>query len=277
MLQAVGRLEAAGIASAREEAELMLSDIVGCDRSSLYTDGTITLNLEQAERYNDGIRRRSLGEPYAYIMGYRDFWKHGFKVTADTLIPRGDSETLIEAVLSQVGQDQVHRILDLGTGSGCLLLSLLHEMQHATGVGVDINPAALEVAADNAKTVGCTDRVLWQKSDWFDNLDDGDAPFSILMSNPPYIPSEHIKELDMGVRDFEPTLALDGGKSGLKCYAMILEELHRFIATDSLVIFEVGIDQAEDLTKMMHERGLKNIKTFKDLGQIERVVSAIYA
>lgn len=276
MLGATERLESAGISSAREEAELLLTDITGWDRSSLYIDATKTLSAEQAERYNGGIKRRSSGEPYAHIVGFRDFWKHRFKVTADTLIPRGDSETLVEAALSRLGVNQAHKILDLGTGSGCLLLSLLYEMPQATGVGVDINPAALDVAAINAKTIGCSDRVKWQQSDWFEGLDKSDKLFTVLVSNPPYIPSEHITTLDAGVRDFEPVTALDGGQSGLDCYERILEGMDGYFAPDSLIIFEVGIHQAKDLTIMMHEKGLKNIKTFKDLDQIERVVSAIY-
>lgn len=276
MLLATEQLESAGIASAREEAELLLTDITGWDRSSLYIDATKTLSAEQAEQYNDSVKRRSSGEPYAHIVGFRDFWKHRFKVTTDTLIPRGDSETLVEAALSRLGVNQAHRILDLGTGSGCLLLSLLHEMPQATGVGVDINPAALDVAAINAKTIGCADRVKWQHSDWFEGLDKSDKLFSVLVSNPPYIPSEHITSLDTGVKDFEPVVALDGGQSGLDCYERILEEMDGYFAPDSLIIFEVGIHQAKDLTIMMQERGLKNIKIFKDLDQIERVVSAIY-
>lgn len=276
MLDATERLDRAKISSAREEAELLLTDVTGWDRSALYIDATKTLSPEQAALYDDGIKRRSSGEPYAHIVGFKDFWKHRFKVTADTLIPRGDSETLVEAVLSRSGQNQAHRILDLGTGSGCLLLSLLHEMPQATGVGVDINPGALEVAAINAHTVDCADRVTWQQSDWFENLEESDTPFSILISNPPYIPSETINTLDAGVKDFEPLVALDGGQSGLVCYAKILEEMHSYCVSDSLIIFEIGIHQAKDLTIMMRESGLENIKTFKDLDQIERVVSAIY-
>lgn len=276
MLDATERLERAEISSAREEAELLLADITGWDRSALYLDTTKTLSPEQVTLYNDGIKRRSTGEPYAHIVGFKDFWEHRFKVTADTLIPRGDSEALVEAVLSRSGQNQAHRILDLGTGSGCLLLSLLHEMPKATGVGVDINPNALEVAAINAKTVGCEGRVTWQQSDWFENLEESDTPFSILISNPPYIPSETVNTLDAGVKDFEPLVALDGGQSGLVCYKKILEEMHSYCVPDSLIFFEVGIHQAKDLTIMMRESGLENIKTFKDLDQIERVVSAIY-
>ncbi len=276
MLGATERLEAAGIASAREEAELLLTDITGWDRSSLYIDATKTLSVEQAEQYDDNVKRRSSGEPYAHIVGFRDFWKHRFKVTVDTLIPRGDSETLVEAALSRLGLNQAHKILDLGTGSGCLLLSLLHEMPQATGVGVDINPDALTVAAMNAKTIGCSDRVKWQHSDWFKGLDKSDTPFTVLLSNPPYIPSEDITVLDAGVKDFEPVIALDGGQSGLDCYERILEGMDGYLAPDSLIIFEVGIHQAKDLTKMMQEKGLKNIKIFKDLDQIERVVSAMY-
>ena len=276
MLGATEQLESAGIASAREEAELLLTDITAWDRSSLYIDATKTLSAEQAEQYDASVKRRSTGEPYAHIVGFRDFWKHRFKVTADTLIPRGDSETLIEAVLSRLGLGQAHKILDLGTGSGCLLLSLLHEMPQATGVGIDINPAALDVAAINAKAIGCSDRVKWQQSDWYEGLDKSNIPFTVLVSNPPYIPSEHITTLDAGVKDFEPVAALDGGQNGLDCYARILEGMDGYFAPDSLIIFEVGIHQAKDLTKMMRERGLKNIKIFKDLDQIERVVSAIY-
>ncbi len=276
MLAAADRLEGAAIASAREEAELLLTDLTGWDRSALYVDRTKTLSSDQEKHYEDWVSRRALGEPHAYIVGYRDFYKHRFTVTADTLIPRGDSETLIEAVLAQVGQDQTHKILDLGTGSGCLLLSLLYEMPNSTGLGVDFNPAALDVAAENAKIVECAGRVQWLESNWFDAVPQEGEPFSILLSNPPYIPSAHIDGLDVGVKAFEPSLALDGGGSGLKCYAKILDAMHSYVAPDSLIIFEVGIGQAEDVGKMMKDHGLKNIKTFKDLGHIDRVVSAIY-
>ena len=275
MLEAAEQLDAAAIASAREEAELLLTVLTGWDRSSLYIDQTKGLSEKQADRYRQWVKRRATGEPHAHIVGYRDFWKHSFKVTADTLIPRGDSETLIEAVLAQVGQSQALKILDLGTGSGCLLLSLLGEMENATGLGVDINPSAIAVARENAETVGCADRVDFQQSDWFDAVDAKTTPFNVVLSNPPYIPSADIATLDAGVKDFEPTLALDGGESGLECYEKILTNMGPYIASDSLIVFEVGIHQAQDLCKMLKGKGLKNIRIFKDLGQIERVVSAV--
>ena len=277
MLNAAKTLDDSGIPSAREEAELLLADLTGWDRSSLYIDRTKSLTPEQSERYNDWVARRSTGEPYAHIVGFRDFYKHRFSVSADTLIPRGDSETMVEAVLCHVGQDQSHRILDLGTGSGCLLLSLLHEMPNAKGIGVDINPEALKVAANNATSVGCSDRVSWQQSDWFENIKSEDGLFTILLSNPPYIPSEDILSLDSGVKDFEPRLALDGGAGGLDCYAIILANMEPYLQRDSLIAFEVGIHQANDIVDMMKSAGLVNCKTFKDLGQIDRVVMGTFA
>lgn len=239
------------------------------------------------------IERRLKHEPISHILGSREFWRDTFEVTADVLTPRPDSETVIEALLRHLPDTQAPlRVLDLGTGSGCLMLSTLREYPFATGVGADQSPAALAVATRNASRLQLDTRSVFTLSNWCSNVS---GPFDVVLSNPPYIPTADIAALDADVRDYEPHAALDGGADGLDCYRSIMQQLS--IALDcsaeqscaplgglkagspgslltprALVLFEVGAGQAEDVAQLGQQHGFTLLEISPDLAGISRVV-----
>ncbi len=205
------------------------------------------------------------------MLGTRGFWNSEFIVNQHVLDPRPDSETLIEVVLRRLPDKEFnYRILDLGTGSGCLVLSLLQEFPNADGVGVDISTCALDVARQNATILGLQDRCKFKTGNWLDGLQ---GQYHIIISNPPYIESDMIKTLQAEVRDFEPHSALDGGEDGFECYDAILEDITRFMTTGALLAFEVGAGQANAVQDRMRHAGCHKIEISSDLAGVARVVS----
>jgi release factor glutamine methyltransferase len=221
-------------------------------------------------RLQELVARRATREPMAQILGRREFWSLTFRVTPDTLDPRPDSETLVHAVLDQVPDRSASlRLVDFGTGTGCLLLSLLHELPHATGLGVDLSEAALAVAEENAKSLGLGARASFQLGNW----DAGIAPaFDIVLSNPPYIPSGDIAALQPEVASFEPRQALDGGADGLDAYRRLAPAAARLLPSGGLAAFEAGFGQAESVTAIGQAAGLRHVATARDLGAVQRCV-----
>jgi release factor glutamine methyltransferase len=215
------------------------------------------------------VARRLTREPIAQIVGFKHFWKDDFAVTRDVLTPRADSETLIEAVLRH--RPQAESILDLGTGSGCLLLSLLREYPQARGVGVDRSAAALNVARRNAHSTLLAPRCEFFGGSWCEPLELSHQ-FDIIVSNPPYIPTREIAKLMSDVRDHEPLLALDGGADGLDCYRLILRHAHAHMRPAALLAFEVGQGQAQDVAMHAQAQGFALLEIAKDIQGIDRVV-----
>lgn len=221
--------------------------------------------------------RRVQREPMAYILGEREFWGLPFKVTPVVLIPRADSETVIEAVLALMPDRQpAWRLLDLGVGSGCLLLTLLKEFPQATGVGLDISEAALAVAQVNADALGVAGRAElmlgdWGQPGWADRMG---APFDLVVSNPPYVEAAVIDGLMPEVARFEPRLALDGGPDGLAPYRLIAAAGRTLVAAGGFLVVEGGQGQATEISRIFSAAGLVPRAPWKDLGGIERVVVA---
>jgi release factor glutamine methyltransferase len=221
--------------------------------------------------------RRIRREPMAYILGEREFWGLPFKVTPAVLVPRPDSETVIEAVLAVMpDRTRAWRILDLGVGSGCLLLTLLHEYPRARGVGLEASPEALAVAQENAQRLGVADRTIlqagdWHRPDWRDGLG---GPFDLVVSNPPYIERAAIDRLMPEVSSFEPRLALDGGPDGLDAYRVIAAAGPKLVTTGGFLVVEGGQGQASEISRLFSAGGLSPLAPWKDLGGIERVVAA---
>jgi release factor glutamine methyltransferase len=206
----------------------------------------------------------------AQILGQREFWSLPFRVTPDTLDPRPDSEALVQAVLSRVADRQAElRLVDFGTGTGCLLLSLLHELPNASGIGVDLSPAALAVARHNARALGLAGRARFLEADWDASLA---GSFDIVVSNPPYIASEEIAALQPEVSRFEPRLALDGGPDGLTAYRRLLPAAARLLRAGGLAAFEIGFGQADSVTAIGRAAALRHLATELDLGSVPRVV-----
>ena len=209
------------------------------------------------------IKRRLAGEPLAKIIGKKGFWKDEFIVSKDVLDPRPDSETLIEAVLSKFpDKTEPLRILDLGTGSGCLLLSLLGEYKNATGIGLDISEKALEIARQNAHTC----RTTFVQRDMRKDLSDL-GRFDIMVSNPPYIPTAEIQTLERDVKDYDPILALDGGADGLDFYRTLAKQ-----HLAPTLFIEIGKDQEQQIIPLFEQEGWKFAQSWKDLGGITRVL-----
>jgi release factor glutamine methyltransferase len=243
LAQASARLAAAGVEDARREARILLAAALGTDAAGLL--GREEIDPAVVEPL---LARRAAREPMAYILGRREFWGLSFLTTPASLIPRPDSETLIEAAIA-ARQDSraVRRVLDLGTGTGCLLLAALTEFRQAFGVGVDLAPAAAALAARNAGALGLAGRTAFFAGDWAAALT---GAFDLILSNPPYIRAGDVKTLMPEVADFEPSLALDGGADGLHAYRRILGALPGLLARDGVAVLELGAGQADAVVRM---------------------------
>jgi len=260
-----------GVETSRLDAELLLAHLLGCERLGLVTfSSTPTEPVEQ--EYQSMIERRAGGEPLAYITGIQAFWDHDFVVNEHTLIPRQDTETLVEVALASRGEGPA-KVLDLGTGTGCILLSLLAERTNWQGVGLDVSSLALEVARENARRLGLTDRISLVESDWFSALNGQNQRFSLIVSNPPYVASADMEALMREVKDFEPALALDGGRDGLDPYRLLAEEAPVFLEKGGLLAVEVGVFQSNDVFDIFEAAGLVEVTVYKDLPGQERVIS----
>jgi release factor glutamine methyltransferase len=218
-----------------------------------------------ASAFNALVIRRAAHEPLSHLLGYRDFYKHRFIVTSDVLDPRPDTETLIEAALTVTFQ----RVLDLGTGSGCILLSLLAERPSAIGIGTDLSQGAISVAERNAIELGLTDRSLFGQGSWFEKVS---GSFDLIVSNPPYIAADEMNGLQPEVRDHEPRMALTDEADGLSCYRAIVHDAPDFLSYAGHLIVEIGPTQGAAVSAMFTEQGFAAVRVIADLDGRDRVV-----
>ncbi len=254
------------------EARLLAQHAWNLTPEDMLRDGQRPLDEAAMQQLQALALRRCAHEPISQITGHRAFWKDEFRVTGDVLTPRVDSEVMLEALLRhRPDTAQPYRILDLGTGSGCLLLSALREYNTADGLGLDISPAALAVAQANAAQLGLSSRASFRQSEWCAGLDRLEK-FAIVLTNPPYIARADIDALDEDVKGYEPHLALDGGADGLDCYRAIFPSVLRHLNDDALLLAEVGVGQAEAVAEIGEAAGLSHIETCRDLGGIARIV-----
>jgi len=266
----VARLRQAGIDNPRLDSRLLLAAAMGVDKIWLFSHPEAEIGEPAGARLAELAARRCRREPMSQILGRREFWSLDFLVTGDTLTPRPDSETVIEAVLEQIADRQAPlSLLDLGTGSGCLLLALLSELPKAQGLGIDRSPAALAVAAENAKRMGLADRSRFLCSDWCAAVTGG---FDVILCNPPYIASGEIEGLEPEVARFEPKHALDGGKDGLDDYRRLAPQIAAHLNPAGIAAFEIGAGQAPEVAALLAEQGLALRSVRRDLGGIERCV-----
>lgn len=274
---AIQTLNAAGIDGARLDAQVLLADVLGVDRMALITDPDRVLSADESAAFDDFVRRRAAREPVSHILGRREFWSLPFKVTPATLAPRPDSETLVAAVLDYTRErglgDKPIRILDLGTGTGCLILALLHELSRATGVGVDRSVAAVAVAEENAASLGLAGRFDVVVGDWTAPLAEAER-FDIIISNPPYISDQEFAELDEDVARYEPAGALKGGTDGLDAYRALLPGAVRHLAPNGALFLEIGASQAQAVGDLCRTSGLGRVSTVPDLAGRDRVITA---
>lgn len=262
------------IESPRLDAEVLLSHVLKKQRIYLYVHFDQPLNSEELAAYRECIKKRVRRMPVAYIIGSREFMGLDFKVTKATLIPRPDTEILVEAAIERLKQikcDEL-RIADIGTGSGAICLSLLHYVENLTAVTVDISEAAIEVAKENAKSLDVAERIEFLQGDLLSPLENK-GKFNAILSNPPYIPKKVIEGLEPEVRGYEPMSALDGGADGLDFYKRLLSGAGAFLVENGFLAVEIGIDQAEEL-RQMAQRNLiwKRVEVLKDLAGIDRCI-----
>lgn len=249
--------------SARLDARILMKHVLGADDAGLIARATNVLDRASADRFHSLIQRRALGEPIAYITGVKEFWSLEFAVTPDVLVPRDDSGALIEAVLARRERDEILRIADLGTGSGCLLCALLTEFLRSQGIGIDRSERALAVAKTNAEALGVGARAQFAKGDW---LSGAAGPYDVIIANPPYIRLGDKETLAPDVAVFEPSGALFGGEDGLGAYREIVPQLPSRLSNDGLVVMECGSDQADALAGMLaSETGEAGVFTISDL------------
>lgn len=251
-------LGAAGIDAPAREARLLLGLAAKVPLAVMIGFPERSVENEAAAAYRSLIARRADREPVSHLIGEREFWSLPFVVSRDVLDPRPDSEALIEAVLAEIPDRAVPlRVLDLGTGSGCLLLTLLRELPQAHGWAVDLSPAALDIARRNAERLGLAERVTFREGAWVAALAAEDpSNFDLIVSNPPYIPAAEIAGLEPEVARHEPRLALDGGKDGLDAYRALAPMLRSRLASTGLAALEIGLGQAESVTGLMAAAGM---------------------
>ncbi len=238
-----------GSQSPRLDSRVLAKHVLSVDDAALIVRAADPVTDETKRAYDGVVMRRACGEPIAYITGVKEFWGMTFRVTRDVLIPRSDSECLVEAVVSRRPRGSVSRILDLGTGSGCLLCALLSEYPDAAGVGVDISGAAVAVARDNAARLGLAHQSAFAVSDWFENVD---GAFDVVIANAPYIPDGDRAALVIDVSEFEPDSALFAGGDGLAAYRDIFRSACDYLTPDGLLVIEFGTPrQGEALREMI--------------------------
>jgi len=262
-----------GNKTARLDAELLLGEAIGFDRIKLIVEAERPLAEGELGRYRELIKRRRNGEPIAYILGRREFFALPFRVDRRVLIPRPDTETLVESALAGTEAQHLYgRLLDLCTGSGCVAVAFAKARPTWRVTAVDLSPDAAALARENVRRAGVVHNVSVREGDLFDPLPP-DAKFELITANPPYIPSGEIAGLDSDVRDFEPRLALDGGEDGLVIIRRLLDAAPRYLAPGGLLAMEVGFDQAPAVAALFERAGFVEIARARDLAGVERVVS----
>ncbi len=266
-------LRAAGVDDPRGDARRLLAAAMGVAAERLSLGERDAVPEAALRRYEDFLGERSARRPVAQITGERRFFRHRFRVTSDVLDPRPETETLVVRALAA----PFARVLDLGTGSGCILLSLLAERPGATGLGTDVSAAALAVAEANAARLGVSGRTAFREADWFDGIDVAEGRFDLIVANPPYIALDEMAGLAPEVRDWEPRAALTDGGDGLSAYRAIAAGAGRHLAPGGRLLVEIGPAQGAAVAEMFAAAGLVQVAVVPDLDGRNRVVEGVLA
>jgi release factor glutamine methyltransferase len=268
---AQARLKAAGIDSPTIDARLLLEASTGAGRVDILTDPYRVVDADKIAALDAMIERRLKREPVSRILGKKGFWKIMLNVTPDVLSPRPDTETLLDVIVRAFPPHRAFEMIDLGTGSGAILLATLMERAGARGVGTDISTEAIAVARENAANLDLNGRCTFIRTEWAAGF--ADDSFDLVVSNPPYIPTGDIPGLDPEVREHDPHLALDGGPDGLQPYRDLAPEIARILRPEGVFAVEIGWDQGEAVKALFEAAGFTGVKVVKDLGDRDRVVT----
>ena len=253
------------------DARLLLEVAADVTRTDIITDPYRVLTDVQMATLNDFLERRANREPVSHIIGRKGFWKILLQVNKNVLTPRPETEVIVDEVLKAFPEAMSFNMLDLGVGSGTILLAVLAERPAAKGLGIDVSEEALAVARENAANLDLAGRVALLRGDWTNGL--GDESFDLVVSNPPYIATHVIETLEPEVRDHEPRLALDGGPDGLDAYRLLAGEILRVLKPGAMFAVEIGYDQSAAVEALFREAGAQNVRTIKDLSVNDRVVT----
>jgi release factor glutamine methyltransferase len=265
-LMGMQKLKEAEIGEAQLDARLLLEEVCGTDHNTLLCHGDREVSEEEEEQYRRALEQRAVHVPLQHLLGYQNFMGLRFQVNGHVLIPRQDTEILVEEAMRYLHDGM--RILDLCTGSGCILLSLLHYSNDCEGIGVDISKEALQVAAQNAEALGIKADFL--ESDLYEKVT---GKFDLLVSNPPYIEREIIPTLMEEVREYDPYIALDGGEDGLDFYRRIIGGAQDYLNRGGQIFLEIGSEQAQAVSELLREAGFKEIDVCRDFAGLDRVMS----
>ena len=267
--RAENQLQQHNIEDAALDVKLLLMKAAGCDAADLIVMSRDPVDQKTLAAFSSLLKRRLTHEPIAYILGVKEFWSLSFKVTPDVLIPRPETELLVEHGLKQIEGISHPSILDIGTGSGAILLSLLHERKDASGMGVDISTNALKIARENAENLALGQAVSFQQSDYLSTVD---SKFDLIVSNPPYITGAAMQRLPKTIASYEPSLALDGGNDGLNAYRAIIDKAAQHLSANGSLIFEIGFDQGQAVSALFSKHGFIEIFIEIDLAGHDRIV-----
>ena len=242
------------------DAQIILSNIMGVTREFLITNDYLTVSKRIKKKYNNAIKRRIKKEPVAYIIGKKEFWSENFKVNSSTLIPRPETELMIYNVVKYFKNKKIN-ILDIGTGSGCILLAILKELQFSRGIGIDVSAEAIKIAKENSKNLNLLNR---SKFKTFDINGFNVGKYDLIVSNPPYIPFKEIRNLDRDIINFEPIVALNGGNDGLDLIKKVIYKSAKLLKKNGLLALEIGNKQYQRVTDLLNQLGFKEMGKLHD-------------
>tara|TARA_B100001057_G_scaffold422897_1_gene444688 strand:+ start:145 stop:987 length:843 start_codon:yes stop_codon:yes gene_type:complete len=257
------------IRSSKLDSEILMAKVIQKDRKFVILNLKKEIEKKSFDYFKSLVLQRSSGKPIAYLLGKKDFWNFEFEINKDVLVPRPDTEILVEEVLRITKQKNKLKILDVGTGSGCILLSILNEKKDFYGIGVDVSKKCLDLSTVNAKKIGVINRVKFIKSD-VDNFNSG--KYDLIISNPPYIKSFDIKYLEKDIVNFEPKLALDGGLEGLSKLSKVINKSSELIKLGGKLILEIGFDQKNKVKQLLKNKGFYINKILKDYANKDRCI-----
>ena len=270
--EAYRKLKKSGIKTAKLDSEILMSKVIQKDRAFVILNSDYDLKKNLLNSYKDLIQKRSIGTPVSYLTGTKNFWNYDFKINKNVLIPRPDTELIIQEILNLTKNKNKLRFLDVGTGSGCIILTILKERKDFYGIGIDISKKSLDLAKINRDNLGVKNRLKFLKSD-IDNFNYG--KYDLIISNPPYIKQRVLKCLEKDVINFEPKCALDGGLNGLSEIRKVISKSSELIKKKGFLILEIGFDQKKSVKKILNDKGFYIKEMVKDLANNDRCIISV--